>query len=126
VWDKTLSTLLTTLDRDLLMQGDFNVTETIQDIHAWNEAIRSKQAPNPAGLAKIGGESSKLRCGFVPLMNLQRDSIESPFTYMYVKNIFTIIFHKKWLPARMIPTFLHPTSRTIHPSIKQTATVGSL
>ena len=32
------------------------------------------------------GESSKLRCGFVPLMNLQRDSIESPFTYMYVIN----------------------------------------
>jgi len=32
------------------------------------------------------GESSKLRRGFVPLMNLQRDSIESPFTYMYVIN----------------------------------------
>ncbi len=29
---------------------------------------------------------SKLRCGFVPLMNLQRDSTESPFTYMYVIN----------------------------------------
>jgi hypothetical protein len=27
------------------------------------------------------GESSKLRCGFVPLMNLQWDSTESPFTY---------------------------------------------
>jgi ribonuclease HI len=54
VWDKTLSTLLTTLDRDLLMQATFNVTETIQDIHAWNAAIRSKRAPNPAALAKIG------------------------------------------------------------------------
>jgi hypothetical protein len=32
------------------------------------------------------GESSKLRRGFVPLMNLQRDSTESPFTYMYVIN----------------------------------------
>jgi len=32
------------------------------------------------------GESSKLRCGFVPSMNLQRDSTESPFTYMYVIN----------------------------------------
>jgi hypothetical protein len=32
------------------------------------------------------GESSKLRRDFVPLMNLQRDSIESPFTYMYVIN----------------------------------------
>ena len=32
------------------------------------------------------GESSKLRRGFVPLMNLQRDSMESPFTYMYVIN----------------------------------------
>ena len=54
MWDKTLSTLLTTLDRDLLMQTTFNVTETIQDIHAWNEAIRSKRAPNPDSLAKIG------------------------------------------------------------------------
>jgi hypothetical protein len=54
VWDKTLSTLLTTLDRDLLMQATFNVTETIQDIHVWNTAIRSKRAPNPAALAKIG------------------------------------------------------------------------
>jgi hypothetical protein len=51
---KTLSTLLTTLDRDLLMQTTFNVTETIQDIHAWNAAIRSKRAPNPDALAKIG------------------------------------------------------------------------
>ena len=54
VWDKTLSALLTTLDRDLLMQTTFNVTETIQDIHVWNAAIRSKRAPNPDALAKIG------------------------------------------------------------------------
>jgi hypothetical protein len=54
VWDKTLSTLLTTLDRDLLMQTTFNVTETIQDIHVWNAAIRSTRAPNPDTLAKIG------------------------------------------------------------------------
>ena len=54
VWDKTMSTLLTTLDRDLLMQTTFNVTETIQDIHTWNAAIRSKRAPNPHALAKIG------------------------------------------------------------------------
>ncbi len=54
MWDKTLSTLLTTLDRDLLMQATFNVTETIQDIHVWNTVIRSKRAPNPAALAKIG------------------------------------------------------------------------
>jgi hypothetical protein len=32
------------------------------------------------------GESSKFRRGFVSLMNLQRDSTESPFTYMYVIN----------------------------------------
>jgi hypothetical protein len=38
------------------------------------------------------GESSKLRCGFVSLMNLQRDSIESPFTYMYVINT-TYYYH---------------------------------
>jgi hypothetical protein len=31
-------------------------------------------------------ESSKLRCGFVSLMNLQWDSTESPFTYTYVIN----------------------------------------
>ncbi len=54
VWDKTLSNLLTTLDRDLLMQATFNVTETIQDIHAWNVTIRSTRAPNPDALAKIG------------------------------------------------------------------------
>jgi hypothetical protein len=36
------------------MQATFNVTETIQDIHAWNAAICSKRAPNPAALAKIG------------------------------------------------------------------------
>ncbi len=53
-WDKTLSTLLTTLDRDLLMQTTFNVTETIQDIHVWNSTIRSKRSPNPDTLAKIG------------------------------------------------------------------------
>jgi hypothetical protein len=54
VWDKTLSTLLTTLDRDLLMQTTFNVTQTIQDIYEWNEAIRSKREPNPDTLATIG------------------------------------------------------------------------
>ena len=54
VWDKTLPTLLTTLDRDLLMRTTFNVTETIQDIQAWNTAMRSKRAPNPDTLAKIG------------------------------------------------------------------------
>ncbi len=54
VWDKTLSTLLTTLDRDLLIQTTFNVTETIQDIHVWSSAIRSKRVPNPDALAKIG------------------------------------------------------------------------
>ena len=32
------------------------------------------------------GESSKLRCGFVSLLNLQWDSTESPFTYMHVIN----------------------------------------
>jgi hypothetical protein len=36
------------------MQATFNVTETIQDIHVWNAAIRSKRALNPAALAKIG------------------------------------------------------------------------
>jgi predicted RNA polymerase sigma factor len=36
------------------MQTTFNVTETIQDIHVWNTVIRSKRAPNPAALAKIG------------------------------------------------------------------------
>jgi hypothetical protein len=40
--------------RDLLMQATLNVTETIQDIHAWNAVIRSKRAPNPGALAKIG------------------------------------------------------------------------
>ena len=55
MWDKTLSTLLTTLDRDLLMQAStFNVTETIQDIHVWNTAIHSKRTPNPVALTKIG------------------------------------------------------------------------
>ena len=54
VWDKTLSTLLTTLGRDLLMQATFNVTETIQDIHVWNAVIRSKRTPNPVALTKIG------------------------------------------------------------------------
>jgi hypothetical protein len=54
VWDKTLSTLLTTLDRVLLIQATFNVTETIQDIHAWNTVIRSKRVPNPDVLPKIG------------------------------------------------------------------------
>jgi len=33
-----------------------------------------------------GGESSKLRCGFVSLMNLQWDSTDSPFTYVYNKH----------------------------------------
>ena len=32
------------------------------------------------------GESSKFRCVFVSLMNLQGDSTESTFTYMYVIN----------------------------------------
>ena len=42
------------LDRDLLMQATLNVAETIQDIHVWNAVIRSKRAPNPGALAKIG------------------------------------------------------------------------
>ena len=54
MWDKTLSTLLTTLDRDLLMKATLNVTATIQDIHTWNAVIRSKRAPNPGTLGKIG------------------------------------------------------------------------
>ncbi len=49
-----MSTILITLDRDLLMQTTFNVTETIQDIHEWNTVIRSKRTPNPDTLAKIG------------------------------------------------------------------------
>ena len=53
VWDKTLTTLLTTLDRDLLRQATLNVTETIQDIHTWNTVIRSKRTPNPGVLARI-------------------------------------------------------------------------
>ena len=36
------------------MQTTFNVTETIQDIHVWNTVIRSKRAPNPGVLAKLG------------------------------------------------------------------------
>ena len=36
------------------MQDTLNVTETIQDIHAWNVVIRSKRTPNPGALAKIG------------------------------------------------------------------------
>ena len=31
-------------------------------------------------------ESSELRCDFVPVLNLQWDSTESPFTYTYVIN----------------------------------------
>ena len=54
MWDKTLLTLLTTLDRDLLMQATLNVAETIQDFHVWNVVIRSKRTPNPGALAKIG------------------------------------------------------------------------
>ncbi len=41
------------------------------------------------------GERSKLRCGFVSLMNLQWDSTESPFTYTYVINT-TYYYYRRY------------------------------
>ncbi len=50
----TSGAILTTLDHDLLMLVTLKVVETIQDIHVWHTVIRSKRAPNPGALAKIG------------------------------------------------------------------------
>ena len=49
-----------------------------------------------------GRGSSKLRYGFVPLMNQPWDSTESPFTCLYV------IIAKKFLPRVYLQAVYHP------------------